>query len=117
MSDLTPAPKGYPIKLVRDATASIVNHSGEPGALFYGPIPLEDQPRWLRRKLLEEVGEYLESGELAELADVLAVVVGLSHVAHGVSLEDLSTAMSQDARGGFATGQMMYGHHPEFDGF
>jgi predicted house-cleaning noncanonical NTP pyrophosphatase (MazG superfamily) len=115
MSSLIPAPKGYPIKLVRDRTAAIINHTGRPGALFYAPIPAPQRARWLRRKLIEEAAEYLESAELDELVDVLAVVAGLA-TTHGLELSQLAERMRADERGGFLNGQMMYGHHPEFDG-
>jgi predicted house-cleaning noncanonical NTP pyrophosphatase (MazG superfamily) len=114
MSEPTPAPKGYPIKLVRDRTAEIINSTGEPGALFYGDAPETAAP--LRRKLAEEVAEYLEDRGVDELADVLAVVEGLAYRQHGLTLAELARQMHSDPRGGFLTGQMMYGHHPEFDG-
>lgn len=42
MPELEPAPEGYPIKLVRDRTAQIVNPSGKPGDLWYRTTPEED---------------------------------------------------------------------------
>lgn len=58
---LHPAPAGYPIKLVRDLTPEILNSTGDPGDLWYGPIPEGTEPkRWLKLKLVEEAGEYLE---------------------------------------------------------
>jgi predicted house-cleaning noncanonical NTP pyrophosphatase (MazG superfamily) len=111
---LTPAPNGYPIKLVRDRTADIINETGCHGALFYDTIPGEDRPKWLRRKLMEEVAEYLEDHGADELADILAVIEGLAGF-HGLTLQELTQRMHRDHRGGFLTGQMMYGHHPEFD--
>lgn len=117
MTSLRPAPLGYPIKLVRDRTPEIINASGEPGALFYDTedLSLAERWPWLRRKLIEECAEYVESRAVAELADVLAVVEGLA-VVHGMTLNDLATLASQDERGGFLHGRMMRGHHPEFDG-
>jgi predicted house-cleaning noncanonical NTP pyrophosphatase (MazG superfamily) len=113
-SMLTPAPAGYPIKIVRDNTPEILNHTGEPGALWYGPTD-EDLGRLLRLKLAEETGEYLVDGGLGELRDVLAVIEGLAHQ-HGTTLDGLIDLLRQDSRGGFLKGVMMYGHHPEFDG-
>jgi predicted house-cleaning noncanonical NTP pyrophosphatase (MazG superfamily) len=110
---LTPAPAGYPIKLVRDRTPEILNGTGEPGALFYGPAT-GDRSRLLRLKLAEEVGEYLVDGGFGELRDVLAVVEALA-AEHGSTLATLVQALRADPRGGFAEGVMMYGHHPEFD--
>jgi len=113
MPDLIPAPNGYPIKLVRDGTASVINGSGEAGELFYGPAK-GDTMRWLRLKLAEEVGEYLVDGGFDELADVQAVLEALS-VAHGRSVEELRTAVESHPRGGFSEAVMMYGRHAEFD--
>lgn len=115
MGELTPAPKGYPIKLVRDRTPQIINSSEEPGALFYGVVSLKEATPWLRKKLMEEVAEYLVEPGLDELADVFAVLEGLA-VAHGTSIVQLQARAAADARGGFFQGVMMYGHHPEFDG-
>lgn len=115
MSPLTPAPAGYPIKLVRDLTPSILNSTGDPGDLWYGPIPEGTDPmRWLRLKLVEEAGEYLVDGTIDELADLVAVVDALARL-HGSSLDEvLDRAVNHD-RGGFHAQVMMYGRHPEFD--
>jgi predicted house-cleaning noncanonical NTP pyrophosphatase (MazG superfamily) len=117
MSALQPAPNGYPIKLVRDRTPAIINASGEPGALFYDTedLPPAERWPWLRRKLIEECAEYVESHAVAELADVLAVIEGLA-VVHGMTLDELAALAAQDERGGFLHGRMMRGHHAEFDG-
>lgn len=114
MTDLNPAPKGYPIKLVRDNTPQIINASGEPGALFYDRIPREERGRWLGRKLIEEVAEYLESGMIDELVDIFSVVEGLAKT-HGLTLYDLHNLALNDPRGGFLNGVMMRGLHPEYD--
>lgn len=116
MSALTPAPKGYAIKLVRDKTPRIINSSGQPGGLFYRQVDLDARVPWLKRKLIEEAAEYLESGELDELADVLAVIEGIAWARHGLTLAELASKMHDDKRGGFLHGQMMYGYHEEFDG-
>lgn len=115
MSELTPAPSGYPIKVVRDNTAKIINASGEPGDLFYGPLPEgADRGLWLRRKLSEEITEYLLEPGVDELSDALAVIEALADL-HGYSIEALVKMMHSDKRGGFLTAQMMYGRHEEFD--
>lgn len=111
MGELTPAPRGYPIKLVRDRTAEIINSTGVPGDLFYGPADLVTVERFLRLKLAEEVGEYLVDGGTSELADIFAVVAALGVLA-GV---DLAAMAAADVRGGFFDGVMMYGRHEEFD--
>lgn len=115
MSELVPAPDGYPIKLVRDRTPEIINGTGQAGALFYTHIPAGERGPWLRRKLIEEAAEYMETASLDELADVLAVVEGLA-ATHGLTLSELGTRMNSDPRGGFLAGVMMRGHHAEFDG-
>lgn len=115
---LTPAPGGYPIKLVRDHTPEIINSTGEPGDLWYGPldgIPPEERGKWLRRKLIEEALEYAEDRSVEELADVLAVIEGLCQLHEGWSLARLIDLASNDERGGFLRGRMMYGRHPEYD--
>lgn len=114
---LTPAPKGYPIKLVRDRTAEIVNASGEPGDLWYEKLEVADSEtriRLLRLKLAEEVGEFLIDGGIDELSDVLAVVEALA-VGYGLSLDDLAAKVRDDPRGGFLEAVVMYGRHPEYD--
>jgi predicted house-cleaning noncanonical NTP pyrophosphatase (MazG superfamily) len=109
MTDLRPAPKGHPIKLVRDNTPVIVNASGNPGDLFYGPVNPEEREKWLKLKLAEEVGEFLVDGGSDELLDVYAVLEGLAFW-WGINL-----TTEHDERGGFLNGVMMYGKHAEFD--
>lgn len=88
--DLEPAPDGYPIKLVRDLTAITINFSGQPGDLFYAPLHVgDDHGRWLRRKLIEEVAEYVEGRTLSELCDVLAVVKALGGRCHKRTMSEL----------------------------
>lgn len=112
MAELTPAPDGYPIKLVRDNTPSILNRSGDPGDLWYGPCPADQIDRRLRAKLAEEVAEFLIDGGADELADVLSVVYAISE-RHNWRVESIA---AHDVRGGFRNAVMMYGRHPEFDG-
>lgn len=111
--DLKPAKDGYPIKLVRDRTAEIINTSGEPGDLFYGGTK-GDIMRWLKLKLAEELGEYLVDGGIDELGDVLAVIEALA-IQHGSSIYSLMERVQGDPRGGFHDAVMMYGRHEEFD--
>lgn len=113
---LQPRPDGYPIKLVRDRTPQIINSSGEPGELFYRPLtPDEDRAKWLRKKLVEEVGEYLIDGGPTELRDVFIVLLELAHE-HALDLDRLLELVRDDPRGLFRDGVMMCGRHPEFDG-
>lgn len=114
-TDLHPAPSGYPIKLVRDGTPSVINASGKPGELFYGAIPQNlDRAEWLCRKLGEEVIEYLIGRTPGELCDVLAVIEALL-ITHGETLDSAVKSLRTHPRGGFDHAIMMYGRHPEFD--
>lgn len=115
MTHLTPSPNGHAIKLVRDKTASIINTSGEPGKLWYAPVSDEIMFKFLKKKLGEEVAEYLVEPGADELADIIAVVFGLG-VFHNVGHGDLLRMANDDPRGGFFDGIMMFGHHAEFDG-
>lgn len=112
MSGLTPAPHGYPIKLVRDNTPEILNGSGEPGELWYGETDPALVERFLRLKLAEEVAEFLVDGGPSELADVHAVVRALAEFYE----TDLESVIEGDGRGWFRDARMMYGRHAEFDG-
>lgn len=117
MSPLTPAPNGYPIKLVRDRTPQIINASNEPGYLWYEKVGDADSPtriRLLRLKLSEEVGEFLVDGGVDELSDVLAVIEALA-ATFGLSLDDLTAKLRDDPRGGFLQTVVMYGRHVEYD--
>lgn len=113
--DLSPAPNGYPIKLVRDGTPDAINSSREPGELWYERIEPEDRLRWLQLKLAEELGEYLVDGGVDELADIVAVIAALTEM-HGESFTKLLTRVENHPRGGFWLGTMMFGRHEEFDG-
>lgn len=87
-------------KLVRDKIPQIIESQGE--------VPVtrvlsgEEFHTALEQKLREEVAEYLESRELAELADILEVVCALCK-ADGHTLAELTAAYNEkrEARGGF----------------
>lgn len=111
MAKQTPKPNGHPIKLVRDKTPDIINDTGTPGDLFYREFDGDIEP-WLKKKLGEEVTEFLVDGGDDELRDVFDVVVALLEL-KGYNIHDLPNS---DPRGGFALGVMMYGYHKEFDG-
>jgi predicted house-cleaning noncanonical NTP pyrophosphatase (MazG superfamily) len=87
-------------KLVRDRVPEIIRMSGRT------PVIRELEPEeflvQLDFKLDEEVREYLESGAVAELADVLEVIHAIAN-ARGYSsaeLEELRAAKARE-RGGF----------------
>lgn len=71
-------------KLVRDNIPDICLKNGQMPKTFI----LDDEAygRELRKKLLEEVNEYLDSGETEELADITEVIDALS-VLGGASFE------------------------------
>lgn len=86
-------------KLVRDRIPELF---GGPGSVYL-PLNDTDYRAALRSKLLEETCEYLESGEMLELADVLEVVYALAAL-DGISsaqLEDLRATKAAES-GGFA---------------
>lgn len=89
-------------KLVRDRIPEIVRANGRE------PVTeIADAERYeelLREKLTEEVAEFLESGEVEELADVMEVLHALAQAA-GVSPAELERIRAEKAaeRGGFAT--------------
>ena len=87
-------------KLIRDRVPDLIRADGRE------PItrPLE-QPEYasaLRQKLSEEVGEFLDSDDPRELADILEVVfaLGLQLGLDAEALEDLRGAKSRE-RGSF----------------
>lgn len=87
-------------KLVRNRIPEIIAGEG-----FVPETRVLDQDAYLEelnRKLTEETAEYLQSGELEELADILEVVEALCK-AKGFSIEELSRikAEKQAARGAF----------------
>ena len=63
-------------KLVRDRIPEIIARSGKRAVTDM--IPEKDMGPALDRKLQEEVGEYLESRNMEEMADVLEVLHGIA---------------------------------------
>jgi predicted house-cleaning noncanonical NTP pyrophosphatase (MazG superfamily) len=113
MSELAPAPHGYPIKLVRDKTTDVI---GDKGVLFYDNIPLGlERQEWLYKKLGEEVTEFLVKPGLDELADILSVIEALARY-FDHTIDELAELAVTDPRGGFLEGRMMRGYHADFDG-
>lgn len=98
------------LKLVRGRIPRVIDVDGQ--RVEYAPIPPDELVAALRRKLGEEVAEYLVAGTLEELADVLEVLRALVWHAHDnttfAELVDLA-ASKRDARGGFLEGLGMYG--------
>lgn len=73
-------------KLVRDNIPEIIRNSGETPHISF----LDDASylKELRKKLLEETNEFLESEEIVELADILEVIEALAK-AKGSSLDGI----------------------------
>ena len=87
-------------KLVRDRIPEIIESSGKRAVTrVAGDTEYLD---YLRRKLLEEVDEYITSGNVEELADILEVVSALGRQV-GVPLSRLIEIADDKrrARGGF----------------
>lgn len=77
MNDYTQMPPRHPVKvpkLIRDKVPEL--HARD-GCHSVTRIVVDDAEfdLWLRRKLVEEAEEFLESGAIVELADVLEVVL------------------------------------------
>ncbi|TDD70597.1 hypothetical protein E1293_34590 [Actinomadura darangshiensis] len=88
-------------KLVRDRIPEIVQDGGEPPETRVAEP--DEHAALLRAKLYEEAGEYVASGDPAELADILEVVHALAAL-HGIApaeLEDQRSAKAA-ARGSFS---------------
>jgi len=103
----------YPIKLVRDRiedAAPNVLH----GSIAIWSVGHTTHVKLLKKKLLEEVGEYLVDGGPDELADIMEVVEALAKVAEGVSRNSLDDIKRQKVheRGGFMRGRVMYAELP-----
>ncbi|TAL48400.1 hypothetical protein EPN87_00640 [archaeon] len=95
-------------KLVRDRIAEIMKESGK--------IPItriasaEEYKQALKDKLLEEVREYMASGKLEEIADIMEVIQCLIRV-EGSDLETVEKIRKDKAgkRGGFEKGIILEG--------
>ena len=90
-------------KLVRDRIPAIVEAAGK--AAVTDRIPPEEMQAALDRKLQEEVGEYLESHSVEEMADVLEVLHGIAFQA-GMEWGQVEEVRlrKREERGGFEEG-------------
>jgi predicted house-cleaning noncanonical NTP pyrophosphatase (MazG superfamily) len=97
--------RDYPVKLVRDR---IPEELGE-GVTSYQPLLREDHIRELRKKLVEEVAEYLVDPSIGELADIYEVIKTLSVVDVGDGWMAVEEAAHDkyNKRGGFLRGMVM----------
>lgn len=87
-------------KLVRDGIPDLIRRDGADPVVRTAED--HEVPDLLRAKLAEEVVEFLESGDVAELADILEVVLALAAEV-GLSPSDLEKIRAAKAadRGGF----------------
>ena len=95
-------------KLVRDRIPEIIARSGKRAVTDM--IPEKDMGPALDRKLQEEVGEYLESRSMEEMADVLEVLHGIAfHGGIDWSLVEAERIRKNNERGGFEKGIRLIG--------
>jgi len=73
-------------KLVRDNIPEIINKNGQ--TPYISILDDEQYNTELKKKLIEEVQEYIESEETEELADIIEVVETLADT-KGISLDDV----------------------------
>ncbi len=73
-------------KLVRDNIPEIIKNNGQ--TAYLSILDEEQYYNELKKKLLEETNEFLESSEVEELADIVEVVDALAK-AQGSSLENV----------------------------
>ena len=74
------------MKLIRDRIPEIIEANGQTAHIRV--LSEEEYVFALEKKLIEEVGEYLEGKELSELADILEVVQALAEN-QGISISEL----------------------------
>ena len=72
-------------KLVRDKIPEIIKENGEVANTRI--LDDDEYIQALNVKLKEEVNEYLESGSVEELADIVEVIYGILH-SKGVSIDE-----------------------------
>lgn len=99
------------VKLVRD---DVERFCGGDMAVRYESIPHEEFVHELRKKLAEEVAEYLLDPSAEELGDVWEVVVALANYSHsGIAALQRGAQAKADYKGSFGAGLGMYLHVAE----
>lgn len=93
-------------KLVRDKIPEVIRAAGKECETSI--VSGEKKTELLEKKLMEEVGEFMEAKNLEELADVMEVLFGLAEDL-GYSEEDLVRAREEkkEERGGFKKGVVL----------
>ncbi len=88
-------------KLVRDRIPEMIIENGEKGE--YYSYPLDDFENQLILKLQEESGEYLETKNPEELADILEVLMELAKI-RNLTIADIEVLRQKQLaeRGGFS---------------
>lgn len=87
-------------KLVRDRIPEIILQSGRT-PIMETAAP-EDYPRYVHAKLKEELTEYLSSGDVTEIADLIEVSFAAAAL-HGIDQDQLLALVhsKRQQRGGF----------------
>ncbi|WP_018249045.1 nucleoside triphosphate pyrophosphohydrolase [Orenia marismortui] len=87
-------------KLIRDRIPGIIKESGKEYEVEV--MDEVEYKSYLKKKLLEEVNEYIESEEVEELADILEVMYAIIDLKE-VTLEEVDKIRSEkvEKRGGF----------------
>ncbi len=90
-------------KLVRDKIPEIIRQAGKQPITDI--LSQDDIAAALDRKLQEEVQEYLESGSVEEMADILEVLHGIAFH-KGITWNEVESVRDRkrDERGGFEKG-------------
>lgn len=87
-------------KLIRDRIPEIIKESGK--KCIVEKIDDQNIPKYLDKKLKEEVEEYFESGEIEEIADILEVLNSIIDYS-GFSYNEIENIRKEklNNRGGF----------------
>lgn len=87
-------------KLVRDRIPEIIREAGD--APVVKTVSGAERATYVREKLEEELREYLDSGDVTELADIVEACFAAASL-HGVDREQLlaMTECKRHERGGF----------------
>ena len=92
-------------KLVRDNIPQIIKLSGK--TCKTRVLSDDEYVEQLNAKLREELAEYLQSGEVEELADIVEVARALA-IAKGVTVEDFDAIRAQKANKNGAFTQKLF---------